>query len=536
VTGNGGPSGTGKKPSGDPILPPPVFIQDINPQPLSSPFVMSSQRNGQIHATDHEENVNNNDRINNWDEGDIGREYSENGHEGSSSDAKNSRIQNELEGFEIEKLVNESDEIMPALSLPANENVAVQRLRVMNLNSKDGEMKASSDIELSDSISNSQLISNDDNRNSVVYDDEKSSHTAKNKDVTVKSDSATNSNSRNEVNSDRMIPTKILKPPPRKLESPSLSSSSPQLGSTASNSTTNAQKDKAVPPTPALGNRRTEAQQQQAAASAFNGLGKCAVFPVPVSSLAASVWAAILRSSSADLDINPYGKLLLPTSELLEMTLPPVDAMCMTPWPKPISYYRQGCGPDGQTHAPVRKHVTRPVAPQQQVLWSNGEGQLVSQSTQPMQPPQQQLLQQQLQQQYQLQQLQLQQQQKTIPQSSNEMKLPSQQQAQQHALQLQQQKQLQLQKQLLQQQQLQASQLQGNANVSLSSLASGNNNLGMKHSLSGSLSSPLNSAFSQSLPPQSSQSSLSNIAMLQQMFPGVKMAYGTPGQPNRSTK
>lgn len=37
VTGQGGPSGTGKKPNGDTVLPPPVFIQDTNPPPLPKP-------------------------------------------------------------------------------------------------------------------------------------------------------------------------------------------------------------------------------------------------------------------------------------------------------------------------------------------------------------------------------------------------------------------------------------------------------------------------------------------------------------------
>jgi hypothetical protein len=44
---------------------------------------------------------------------------------------------------------------------------------------------------------------------------------------------------------------------------------------------------------------KSEALQQQATAAAFNGLGRCAVFPVPVSSLSISIWSAILKSSSS---------------------------------------------------------------------------------------------------------------------------------------------------------------------------------------------------------------------------------------------
>ena len=85
--------------------------------------------------------------------------------------------------------------------------------------------------------------------------------------------------------------------------------------------------------------RRSELTQQLVMAASFNGIGKCAVFPVPISSLAISVWASILDSSSADLTVNPFGVIRLPISELLELTLPPVDASCMSPWPKPLQYY-----------------------------------------------------------------------------------------------------------------------------------------------------------------------------------------------------
>ena len=59
--------------------------------------------------------------------------------------------------------------------------------------------------------------------------------------------------------------------------------------------------------------------------------------------------------------VNPYGKLLLPISELLDLTLPPVDAVCQSPWPKPLAYYRQGVGADGATHTPAGRHVHRLV-------------------------------------------------------------------------------------------------------------------------------------------------------------------------------
>ena len=72
---------------------------------------------------------------------------------------------------------------------------------------------------------------------------------------------------------------------------------------------------------------RSEALRRRSLAASFNGLGSCAVFPVPVSSLAISIWNDILNESTADLTINPYSTLELTSfSELLELTLPPVDA------------------------------------------------------------------------------------------------------------------------------------------------------------------------------------------------------------------
>jgi len=74
----------------------------------------------------------------------------------------------------------------------------------------------------------------------------------------------------------------------------------------------------------------------------FNGFGRCAVFPVPISSLAVSAWATVLRTSSNNSKIlgdNPFNGIRVSVSEMLDVTLPPVDAMCLQPWPKPLSHY-----------------------------------------------------------------------------------------------------------------------------------------------------------------------------------------------------
>jgi hypothetical protein len=113
--------------------------------------------------------------------------------------------------------------------------------------------------------------------------------------------------------------------------------------------------------------KKIDPATQPASASAFNGLGKCAVFPVPTSSLTGSVWAAVLSSSSSDLDVDPFGKLILPISELLDLTLPPVDGVSLTPWPKAPSYYYRGVGADGRTHSPASQHALRYTQPQGQL-------------------------------------------------------------------------------------------------------------------------------------------------------------------------
>jgi len=67
----------------------------------------------------------------------------------------------------------------------------------------------------------------------------------------------------------------------------------------------------------------------------FNGLTACAVFPVPFSSLGLGPWATWAKSSQGleegGLGRNPFAGMQLPLSELLNLTLPPVDGS-LHPW------------------------------------------------------------------------------------------------------------------------------------------------------------------------------------------------------------
>jgi hypothetical protein len=73
--------------------------------------------------------------------------------------------------------------------------------------------------------------------------------------------------------------------------------------------------------------------------ASFNGVSRCAVFPVPASSFQTPAWVGLLRPTH-DLAVNPFARLPLPLSEYFDLTLPPVDAVCLTPWPRPLHYYR----------------------------------------------------------------------------------------------------------------------------------------------------------------------------------------------------
>jgi len=66
----------------------------------------------------------------------------------------------------------------------------------------------------------------------------------------------------------------------------------------------------------------------------FNGMTMNMVFPVPVSSLVITVWSGILKSTNSNLESNPFGHSNYLFSDLLDLTLPPVDSISIS------SYYK----------------------------------------------------------------------------------------------------------------------------------------------------------------------------------------------------
>lgn len=275
ITGNGGPSGTGKRLAGEPVLPPPVFIQDIV-------------------RPDRE------------------RDVSTSSAAGASSPRAATVMQHLSDSSGDLQQTLQSSEQSVADSGDGKPSVGGKVTKTSNSNSTDS----------GNSYSGSQIRGNagvEDGASELVF--------------TV--DAAAESNSSIDIIMD----------------------SSHITADRATNI------NNAVPSFSSGDNARSHVFQQQAApsASSFNGLGRCAVFPVPTSSLVNSIWTSLLQSAASypDLSMNPYGQVTLSVSDLLEVTLPPVDAASLTAWPRPQSYYKMGMNASGVTHCPPGQHVYR---------------------------------------------------------------------------------------------------------------------------------------------------------------------------------
>lgn len=65
----------------------------------------------------------------------------------------------------------------------------------------------------------------------------------------------------------------------------------------------------------------------------FNGITLNAVFPVPKSTFYISIWSTVVKASYPSLTSNPYNPAILSISDILDLTLPPVDVASI-PLPK----------------------------------------------------------------------------------------------------------------------------------------------------------------------------------------------------------
>jgi hypothetical protein len=310
ITGNGGPSGTGKRLAGEPVLPPPVFIQDIVRPDKERETSSSSKPSAGVRTA-------------------------------SSSGDLQQTLQSEQSAADS---TASTDKPTP------------------------GKMPKSNSNSTMDHFNSSDTGSNAHHHHQQQQQQQHRGHTSE----------------------DTAVPGLVFTVADGGSDSGSRGSAMDSSGGNSGGGNKSVDKaqggggSNAVPAFgfPAdSGRGQQQVFQQQAApsASSFNGLGRCAVFPVPTSSLVNSIWTSLLQSAASypDLSMNPYGQLTLSVSDLLEVTLPPVDAASLTAWPRPQSYYKLGMTPGGVTHCPPGQHTYHPPISSNSMppSASTGEGQ-----------------------------------------------------------------------------------------------------------------------------------------------------------------
>ena len=260
MTGNGGPSGTGKK-CADPVLPPPMFVAEMEPPP-------------RVRGTSTEE--------------------------------------------------------MRASTAAEEERKMIARSNIERMEAKDALPSSASNLATPVSISDKSNV-----------DSVKSSAAV----ATAPSAAPTSAAAKNSDNSN----SSSTHEPAKKDSAPSISAS-PLSTAVASPAVSDFKGSSGDEVTPTM-------EVPKPSPLAFNGIGACAVFPVPVSAFSVTIWSRILRCDRTDLLTNPYAGITVPMSDLFELTLPPVDAMVLSPWPRPPAYYTQAIPPKQQQAA------LPPVAP-----------------------------------------------------------------------------------------------------------------------------------------------------------------------------
>jgi hypothetical protein len=269
VTGNGGPSGTGKRPTSESVLPPPVFIQDSFP-------VVSGLKNV-VHSRTVVSAAESSVQLNGTSSNIVAVELNCKSSSSISSNQKKKKID------------------------------VLESKMLMNLETSDGNLSRLTNKKEPEIVKSAQEFLIATSTNTSV---EEMVDSLKNPVETVNVEVFS-------ANSDRG----------------SLNSKTSSLFVT-----------KDIILNCELSNDISLLKTDQKFSS--NGVSTCAVFPVPISSFVVSVWGTILKGSSSDLMVNPYKLLRVPFSELLDLTLPPVDASCLTPWPKSLIYYSEETLPE----------------------------------------------------------------------------------------------------------------------------------------------------------------------------------------------
>ena len=377
VTGMGGPSGSGKKPIGEPILPPPVFLRYVtnpaeltptlnstgtgtgtgtdtttNPTGAGKPALIRSTSwnsngigvpsaltqglgninvsgnennsgvdddNGDTHDSSINNNNDNNNRHNNGDSEAAGEDYFNN------SNAKYNAI-GTVSGAGGPKGAWTATNMINSEGTEGNKSLVIGEAPSMNVPTTTAQSNAKLSVKMLE-------------RETLQADKR------------IAAERAQSDRSNKDVAGSTTATAAIEMLHQEKDEEESLAAAkeaiivvSKDISPATLNSTVSV-KDK---------NQPTTKESLLQISASFNGFGNSAVFTVPVSSLHHNtIWSTILANSKSSasegsynktesgvsLEINPYVFTRVSMSELFDLTLPPVDAIGLPVWPKPISYY-----------------------------------------------------------------------------------------------------------------------------------------------------------------------------------------------------
>jgi len=344
ITGNGGPSGTGKRPTGEPLFPPPVFIQDVGSTTAAGTRnPTTSQSNGG--ATPAKE------KALTW-----------------ASSTADLALSSQLfdvadDGLSTEISFSESNDNLSILSKVAN--IGGGSVTNINILSPTRSSTTNNQVVMDKingrAINNSLVSTIGGDSMTTLLKTSDVSLTATSKLLAVLNSGKDNNSSStttagggvfNGVSNIGMSQSAVIAPivPRVNPASAMVPVSMPNKVESASTPTVSSAYNPSAADHAAMltslhmniSMNRLDPLKEPQLFAAFNGVTRSMVFPVPVSAYTCTVWSTILSKCSTDLRVDPFSRTSFPVSEFLDLTLPPVDAVCAPPWPKPNAYYRRG--------------------------------------------------------------------------------------------------------------------------------------------------------------------------------------------------
>ncbi len=322
VTGMGGPSGTGKRPTGEPVLPPPVFLKDVptaivevapSPAVTKPPLQRNSSwgaNNGQqgvpvalIRSTSHGSESDN--KIPTSSKGDSSET------EDRDSNIKDSDVTQKEKAQEKDKEDSAKKAANTKAAEPPTSAKAIAKAAERDRIAADKRAAERAQQEKQDKAAVTQGVPGQSGTQAQTLAAADKKETEAEKATQQTPDTQANSAE------DKVSSTKMSSADTKKWDDVGVISAS------------------------------------------FNGFGRCALFTVPISTFGqGSVWSAVMNSSNGEtgsLLVNPYlGGARMSVSELFDLTLPPVDAVGLPVWPKPLSHYTKLLSSTPNPNAPQK--------------------------------------------------------------------------------------------------------------------------------------------------------------------------------------